>query len=48
MTVKIFDDGSDLDSVFSYSLREDCLMSKVSDEGRALLVEYKAGWLSSR
>jgi len=47
MAVEVFDNGGDLDSVFGYSLRQDCLVGKVSNKRRALLVEDKTGWLST-
>jgi hypothetical protein len=47
VTVEVFDNGGDLDSVFGYSLREDRLMSQVSNKGGTLLIEDEAGWLTA-
>jgi len=46
-SIKILDNGNNLDSVVSNSLRQDSLMTQISNERGTLAVEHKAGGLTS-
>jgi hypothetical protein len=47
MSIKVFDDWSDFNSIVSYGLRENCLVSLVCNEGGSVLIEYKTSGLTT-
>ena len=47
MPIEVFDHWSNFNSVVSYGLRENCLVSLVSNEGGPVLIEYKSSGLAT-
>ena len=47
MSIEVLKHWGDLDSVFGNGLRKYGLVSLISDEGGAVLIEHKSSWLTT-